>query len=73
MIARCCCQSVRPTPNRSSPAPSVRLTIPLTLDDIRESVDFQPPRSYRYVSRNTLRALVNGHPAGAPLLSLLRG
>jgi predicted transcriptional regulator len=50
-----------------------RLTIPLTLDDIRESVDFQPPRSYRYVSRNTLRALVNGHPAGAPLLSLLRG
>jgi predicted transcriptional regulator len=49
-----------------------RLSIPLTLDDMRESADFQPPRSYRYVNHNTLRALVNGHPAGPPLLSLLR-
>jgi predicted transcriptional regulator len=50
-----------------------RLSIPLTLDDMRESADFQPPRSYRYVNHNTLRALVNGHPAGTPLLSLLQG
>lgn len=48
-----------------------RLNCPLTLDDLRESADFQPPRSYRYVNHSTLRALVNGHPAGAPLLSLL--
>jgi predicted transcriptional regulator len=48
-----------------------RLSIPLTLDDMRESADFQPPRSYRYVNHNTLRVLVNGHPAGTPLLSLL--
>jgi predicted transcriptional regulator len=49
-----------------------RLSIPLTLDDMRESADFQPPRSYRYVNHNTLRALVNGHPAGTLLLSLLQ-
>lgn len=50
-----------------------RLSVPLTLDNMRESADFQPPRSYRYVNHNTLCALVNGHPAGTPLLSLLRG
>lgn len=48
-----------------------RLPTPLTLDDMRESADFQPPRSYRYLNHATLRALVNGHPARAPLLSLL--
>lgn len=50
-----------------------RLNIPLTLDNMRESADFQPPRSYRYINRSTLRALVNGHPAGTPLLDLLQG
>lgn len=50
-----------------------RLARPLTLDDMRESAQFQPPRSYRYVNRNTLRTLVNGHPAGTPLLALLQG
>jgi predicted transcriptional regulator len=49
-----------------------RLVSPLTLDDMRKSADFQPPRSYRYVNHSTLRALVNGHPAGNPLLSLLQ-
>jgi predicted transcriptional regulator len=50
-----------------------RLGTPLTLDDMRESADFQPPRSYRYVDHSTLRTLVNGHPAGISLLSLLEG
>jgi predicted transcriptional regulator len=49
-----------------------RLNSPLTLDDMRESADFQPPRSYRYINHSTLRTLVNGHPAGASLLSLLQ-
>jgi predicted transcriptional regulator len=49
-----------------------RLRTPLTLDDMRESADFQPPRSYRYIDQNGLRALVNGHPAGTRLLSLLK-
>ncbi len=49
-----------------------RLISPLTLEDMRESADFQPPRSYRYVNHNTLRTLVNGHPARTPLLSLLQ-
>lgn len=48
-----------------------RLPKPLTLDDMRESADFQPPRSYRYIDGNTLKSLVNGHPAGPALLSLL--
>jgi predicted transcriptional regulator len=47
------------------------LAEPLTLDDMREATSFQPPRSYRYVNHNTLKALVNGHPAGPTLLSLL--
>jgi predicted transcriptional regulator len=50
-----------------------RLNTPLTLDDMRETAHFQPPRSYRYVNHNALRALVNGHPAGTSLLSLLEG
>lgn len=54
-------------------ADASRLPIPLTLSDMRESADFQPPRSYRYLNHNTLRALVNGHPARTPLLSLLQG
>lgn len=44
---------------------------PLTLGDLREAADFQPPRSYRYVNHSALRTLVNGHPAGPSLLSLL--
>ena len=49
-----------------------RLPYPLTLDDMREAASFQPPRSYRYVNRNALHTLVNGHPGSASLLSLLR-
>jgi predicted transcriptional regulator len=48
-----------------------RLTCPLTLEDMRETAAFQPPRSYRYLDRNALRTLVNGHPGGGHLLSLL--
>jgi predicted transcriptional regulator len=48
-----------------------RLSRPLTLDEMRETATFQPPRSYRYVNHSTLRTLVNGHPAGTTLLSLL--
>ena len=50
-----------------------RLTCPLTLEDMREIAAFQPPRSYRYLDRNALRTLVNGHPGGGHLLSLLHG
>jgi predicted transcriptional regulator len=50
-----------------------RLTCPLTPEDMRESAAFQPPRSYRYLDRNSLRTLVNGHPGGGHLLSLLHG
>lgn len=49
-----------------------RLSQPLTLDDMRESAAFQPPRSYRYVNHSALSTLVNGHPAGSALLSLLQ-
>jgi predicted transcriptional regulator len=49
-----------------------RLVSPLTLDEMRESADFQPPRSYRYINHTTLRTLVNGHPARTSLLSLLQ-
>jgi hypothetical protein len=48
-----------------------RLAQPLTLDDMRESAGFQPPRSYRYVDHAALKTLVNGHPAGSALLPLL--
>jgi predicted transcriptional regulator len=50
-----------------------RLTCPLTLEDMRETAAFQPPRSYRYLDRNALRTLVNGHPGGGHLMSLLHG
>lgn len=50
---------------------ATRLPTPLTLDNMRESAGFQPPRSYRYLNHTTLQALVNGHPARTPLLSLL--
>jgi predicted transcriptional regulator len=50
-----------------------RLTSPLTLEDMRETTAaFQPPRSYRYLDKNALRTLVNGHPGGVHLLSLLQ-
>ena len=51
---------------------ATRLTSPLTLNDMRESADFRPPRSYRYINHSTLRTLVNGHPSGTSLLSLLQ-
>lgn len=50
-----------------------RLRCPLTLDDMREATAFHPPRSYSYLTRSALRSLVNGHPGGGSLLSLLRG
>lgn len=49
-----------------------RLAQPLTLDQMRESAAFQPPRSYRYVNHSALSTLVNGHPSGSALLSLLQ-
>ena len=49
-----------------------RLASPLSLENLREGSDFQPPRSYRYVNFATLRTLVNGHPGGSSLLSLVR-
>lgn len=48
-----------------------RLTAPLSLDEMRRTSAFQPPRSYRYMSQDSLRTLVNGHPSGASLLRLL--
>ena len=48
-----------------------RLASPLSLDDMREVSGFRPPRSYRYLDHATLRTLVNGHPGGSSLLSLI--
>jgi predicted transcriptional regulator len=48
-----------------------RLTAPLSLDEMRRTAAFRPPRSYRYMSQPALRTLVNGHPSGASLLALL--
>jgi hypothetical protein len=31
-----------------------RLNTPLALDDMRESADFQPPRSYWYITHSTI-------------------
>ena len=42
----------------------------LSLDEMRQTAAFQPPRSYRYVNQPALRALVNGHASGASLLAL---
>ena len=49
-----------------------RLEVPLTLEDMRATVDFHPPRSYRYVNREALSQLVNGHPGGNSSLPALR-
>lgn len=48
-----------------------RLEIPLGLSRMREISDFHPPRSYRYINRASLSVLVDGHPSGDVLLSLL--
>ena len=48
-----------------------RLSAPLSLDEMRRTAAFQPPRSYRYMSQPALRKLVNGHASGASLLTLL--
>lgn len=48
-----------------------RLGDPLTLEEMRTASGFQPPRSYRYVTRTEMCKFVNGHPAGDSLLSLL--
>ena len=48
-----------------------RLAAPLSLNEMRRAAAFQPPRSYRYLSRPALRTLVNGHASGASLLALL--
>lgn len=48
-----------------------RLTTPLSLDEMRQTSAFQPPRSYRYMGQPDIRALVDGHPSGATLLALL--
>ena len=49
-----------------------RLHAPLTLAEMRATAGFHPPRSYRFVTRNLLHELVNGHPGGDSLLDLLR-
>jgi len=48
-----------------------RLSAPLTLDEMRTSAAFRPPRSYRYISHSALSKLVTGHPAASQLLTLL--
>lgn len=48
-----------------------RLASPLTLDDMRAATKFHPPRSYRYLTQSSLRELVNGHPGGDSLLTML--
>ena len=48
-----------------------RLETPLTLSEMRATSGFHPPRSYRYITRASLSVLVNGHPCGDVLLSLL--
>jgi predicted transcriptional regulator len=48
-----------------------RMSSPISLEEMRRSADFQPPRSYRYLDRTALRSLVNGHPSAPSLLGLL--
>jgi predicted transcriptional regulator len=48
-----------------------RLKMPLALSYLRASADFQPPRSFQYLTRRKLYELVNGHPGGGPLLDLI--
>lgn len=52
-------------------AEAQRLSVPLSLHDLRASVDFQPPRSFQYLTRDKLHQLVDGHPGGGPLLDLI--
>jgi predicted transcriptional regulator len=48
-----------------------RLHAPLTLSHLRAAADFQPPRSFQYLTRDRLHELVDGHPGGGPLLDLI--
>jgi predicted transcriptional regulator len=48
-----------------------RLVPFLTLEQMRTAATFQPPQSYRYISRNMLRSLINGHPESNSLLAML--
>ena len=48
-----------------------RLSVPITLSDMRAASSFHPPRSYQFVTPIALRRLVNGHPSGNSLLDLL--
>ncbi len=48
-----------------------RLETPLALSRMREISNFRPPRSYRYIDRESLSVLVDGHPSEDVLLSLL--
>lgn len=52
-------------------AEAKRLSMPLSLHDLRASADFQPPRSFQYLTRDKLHELVDGHPGGGPLLDLI--
>jgi predicted transcriptional regulator len=52
-------------------AESQRLSTPLTLRHLRATADFQPPRSFQYLTRDKLHELVDDHPGGGPLLDLL--
>lgn len=47
------------------------LSAPITLKEMRAASSFRPPRSYQFVTAPVLRKMVNGHPSGEPLLSLL--
>lgn len=47
-----------------------RLHAPVTLDEMRTSAAFHPPRSYRYFTRDGLHELLDGHPEGGLLLDL---
>lgn len=52
-------------------AKAQRLTVPLSLSHLRATADFQPPRSFQYLTRAKLYKLVDGHPGGGPLLDLI--
>ncbi|MET9581023.1 MULTISPECIES: hypothetical protein [Streptomyces] len=45
------------------------LSSPVPLDHLRATSAFHPPQSYRYLSRQELQQLVNGHEAADELLS----
>jgi hypothetical protein len=44
----------------------------LTLEQIRSATAFQPPQSYRYLSKHMLSDLVDGHPSSHSLLTMFR-